>query len=1727
MPVVYLFTGLTKKTSAKRTVMKTCLFLLSLLLGIAAAEAQYNNEWIDFSKTYYKCKVGQTGLCRIGTDALAGLGLGNVPAEQFQMWRNGKQVVLYTSAASGDLPAGGYIEWYGEINDGLADDKLYKNPAYHLNKTYSLSTDTSAYFLTVNPNGANLRYSNEANDVQSNTQPPESYFSYTYQSDFKETINRGKGLYYGQTIYSSTYDLGEFWSSYNIPDNTTRADTMSNLNVATTGPAATLSVSAAGNSSGGNDRRLNVSLNNVSYISQPLPDYNSGLFTAGNIPLSALASNTATIVIANQNSDNNAFDYLVAGTVHLTYPHSFNFGGAKRFAFTVAASGTGNYLEITNFNSGSVTPVLYDLSNGKRYVANTATPGILKFKIYGSSVDQAISLVLVNEEASNSTAITSFTRRTFVDYSLAGNQGDYLILSNPILMAGDNPVEQYRQYRSSATGGGYNAKIYDADELVDQFAFGIKKHPLGIKNFLQYTRNVFSSKPKFIFIIGRGVTYDSYRYNESSRYADQLNLVPTFGWPASDAILASNTFDPVAATPIGRLSVIRGSEIKDYLQKIKEYEQQANTTQTIDNKAWMKTVVNVTGANNSAEDVELTGYLNKYGNLLKDTLFGGDLHSFNKATTGEATPITDAALTQLFNNGISIFNYFGHSSSNALNYNLNEPSAYDNQNKYPFFVASGCDAAGFFEFDTTRFTVLSSIAEKYVLAPERGSIALLGNTSFGVGVWIDYYNTGFYRTFANAGYNQNVGVSMAAGNSNLLSQRTFGDRDSTTKYLHAEQTLLHGDPAIKINAFARPDFAIEEPDVVINPTVVSVANSTFNVKTYFYNIGKATGDSVSVTIKRQYPDGTLETVIAKKIRAVRYTDSLSLDLPLIASRDKGQNKIIVSIDDDNKYDEASETNNTATKTFLIYEDVVTPVYPYNYSIVNKAAFKLAASTADPTLPSRQYVMEIDTTELFNSSFKVNKTIASLGGLVEFDPGVSFTDSTVYYWRVAPVPAAGEAYRWSNASFVYISNASFGYNQSHLYQHLHSATDRIYIDSASRAWNYINRQSALKVTNAIFPVSGTLDGDFEVRINENIITQSACLGHSVIYNIFDPVTLKPLINQAVPSYGDAGGSHGGFMGSAAACEASPTIHTGSKYNFEYSYLDTTSRRKMRDFMDWIPAGAIVTARIIFDQPYNANPLAPDYKNDQQVYGVGNSWYDRLVSAGFTHIDSFSFPRTWILIYQKSTPSFDATQVFSAGLSDKIVVDRTVLSPDSLGFITSPVWGPAKAWKSVKWRGKTADASAGDKASVDVIGVTASGAKQTLYTLSSSQQDFDISTVDVKQYPSIQLQMRNADSIHNTPYQLQYWRVLYDPVPEGALSATVAYAYKDSLAVGEVLNGAIGFKNVSDVAFADSIQVNAVVYNKSNVPTVIPVTPNPLKKLAPGDTTTIHFTINSKDYSGANTLYLDVNPNGAQPEQTHTNNFFYKGLTVSTDIYNPLLDVTFDGVHILNNDIVSSKPYITVKLTDESKYLLLNDTSLITVQLLYPDGSLHKYNFNSDTLRFTPATSGANNVATVEFLPYLPLDGDYKLLVSGKDRNGNSAGNTQYSVSFQVINKPMISDMFNYPNPFTTSTAFVFTVTGSQVPQNLRIQILTITGKIVKEITKEELTDVHIGRNITAYKWDGTDQYGQKLGNGVYLYRVLTNLDGKSLDHFTIKDVDGNNVNTSQYFNKGYGKMYLMR
>jgi hypothetical protein len=242
------------------------------------------------------------------------------------------------------------------------------------------------------------------------------------------------------------------------------------------------------------------------------------------------------------------------------------------------------------------------------------------------------------------------------------------------------------------------------------------------------------------------------------------------------------------------------------------------------------------------------------------------------------------------------------------------------------------------------------------------------------------------------------------------------------------------------------------------------------------------------------------------------------------------------------------------------------------------------------------------------------------------------------------------------------------------------------------------------------------------------------------------------------------------------------------------------------------------------------------------------------------------------------------------------------------------------------------------------------------------------------------------------------------------------------------------------------------------------------------------------------------------------------TVSTDRINPLLDVTFDGVHIMDKDIVSGKPGILITLKDENQFLALNDTGDFKVFLRAPSQQVAQLIPWGPGMQFIPATL-PHNSCKILFNPACVEDGIYELIVQAKDRSDNQSGLIDYKITFEVINHATITNVLNYPNPFTTSTQFVFTLTGSQVPDLFTIQIMTITGKVVREINRDELGDLHIGRNITGYAWDGHDQYGDQLANGVYLYRIITRIDGETIEQ--------RESGADQFINHGWGKMYLMR
>lgn len=126
-----------------------------------------------------------------------------------------------------------------------------------------------------------------------------------------------------------------------------------------------------------------------------------------------------------------------------------------------------------------------------------------------------------------------------------------------------------------------------------------------------------------------------------------------------------------------------------------------------------------------------------------------------------------------------------------------------------------------------------------------------------------------------------------------------------------------------------------------------------------------------------------------------------------------------------------------------------------------------------------------------------------------------------------------------------------------------------------------------------------------------------------------------------------------------------------------------------------------------------------------------------------------------------------------------------------------------------------------------------------------------------------------------------------------------------------------------------------------------------------------------------------------------------------------------------------------------------------------------------------------------------EGEHTITFKVWDVANNSA---TASIRFTVIKAEELSldHVLNYPNPFTTNTQFFFEYNQPGVPIDVNIQIFTVSGKAVKTLRSSQVNNGYRSEPIV---WNGLDDFGDRIGRGVYMYRLRVRTpDGKSAEKF---------------------------
>ncbi|MDX2190202.1 MAG: C25 family cysteine peptidase [Bacteroidota bacterium] len=1680
----------------KKTVI---LFLfVNLLLQINYSYAQnYGNEWYVPSQTYFKMSITQNGVYRLDFNYLSSQGFPVLSSDPkyFQIWRRGQELAIKLEGeADGVFNQGDYIEFYATKNDGILEAEVYNKPENQTHPYYSLYSDTAAYFITIGASvGKRMQTlnSNFTSEALFHFQKEQIIKAVNY-SDARDPNGFG-----GSTSPKHSWGIsGEGWVGADFTNTASETNTFTISNVYGNGSNVQMEAVVVGRNPVFHNLSIQVTGSNNQ--TQTLTDYNYTLYDKINI--THTFSGNSLIIGSNSVSFTfkDATGVSALSSVTMFYPQSLDMLGLNSKIFDFTKNASSDYANITNYPSSYS---VYDISDvwAQKIVSAEEVSNKLKIAINKG-------LVVVNNQANTLTPL-ALSRVYFRNIR---KDADFIIVSHKKLFApvsgSTNPVLDYAQYRASINGGSHDTLVIDINELYNHFTFGETNY-LAIRKLCKYLLSSNLSKQKYLFLLGQGISVNYVYADIWARINPAIlnnsnnpfnNYVPTLGYPSSDILYAQGLGNSTYANPISiaRYAARNGTDIISYLNKVKEYESVPSDL------LWRKNMLFLSGGRTTGQIIQFKEYIQALANYAQGPFMGAKTTLLSKSTPGN-TEFVD--VSKEVNEGLSMIYSIGHTSQTYFDVNIGFVSDpvfnYSNKLKYPFLYVNGCSSGNIF--------FSNSLGQDWITAANKGAIAFLAHTDVGADqVMNQYSNTFFQIAFGDTAF---LGKSIATIQSEANNRFMQTNYNSEVYIAQTQQFVLQGDPSIKLFNPKLTDYYTYDPLITLqsaNGQRITAQSDSFLIKFQVLNYGKYSNDSLKVKVTRTLADGTQINYTPQSFPPVARDTFYFFKVKKSNTSTIGYNRFDLCLNYDKSTPESNYNNNCGTLIYQMPQNGVVCLFPPEYGIVNQTLVNFIAQSTNFLEPSRSYLYEIDTSYLFNSAVKISGEISS-NALISFSENVfkNFTlvDSTVFFWRVRYKDLkANEENIWGESSFIYIKNSTEGWSQAIFPQFSKSTLNGVERDTISRKWNFPQTNIKLTVNTSGALVQGTcgltsVQFDSYVVYNQNFCAQNFRFGCDGFIAIpISQYTLAPYTNFNISN-----------PNNSLVCRNGHTILAsyGNPNNFnEAAFL-----------------------QIINDMPDGDYLLLVSSQNSL-IQNWPSSWINGVKNFGANQILSLTNDAPFIFLGQKGgnaiyeiIPNASST---TPSNQQSIQLINTLKNNGTKGDINSTTIGPAEEWGNMERKFVMPDGQGIDKWKISVFGRSLDNTESILYSNTSPPQVDLKSIINASSYPYLRLQASLVDSINKTPAQLKKWQVNYEGVPEGTLYFDSKYVDTTTYSItpkenGEKFTLKFAFKNISPRPFKDSLTAQITLRNStSNKEKIFKQKLKPLK----ADSVVV-FTqeFDTKGFTGDNFIQVFVNPR-LIPELSYNNNLYNLApFKVNNDNKNPILDVTFDGQRILNGDIVSPDVVIAVALKDESKFNYKTDTSGFSMLLRSPCGSdnctFERIPLNSSEVKYTPATQQNNNSFRVEYQPKNLADGNYTLRVNGTDATGNISGVKPYEITFEVVNAVSVTNFFPYPNPFSTRCKFIFTLTGREVPDQIMIRIMTISGKIVREISADELGPLRIGNNISDFTWDGTDEYGDKLANGVYLYKVIVKKNGQDIDHRTTA--------ADAAFSHGFGKMYILR
>jgi len=461
--------------------------------------------------------------------------------------------------------------------------------------------------------------------------------------------------------------------------------------------------------------------------------------------------------------------------------------------------------------------------------------------------------------------------------------------------------------------------------------------------------------------------------------------------------------------------------------------------------------------------------------------------------------------------------------------------------------------------------------------------------------------------------------------------------------------------------------------------------------------------------------------------------------------------------------------------------------------------------------------------------------------------------------------------------------------------------------------------------------------------------------------------------------------------------------------------------------------------------------------------------KLKGYGSKYIDSVRVRDSWFMVGRKNAPIGSIPEGWKKANFGSVSFDTVyVFSSVSGQFLTNSI-GPVTSWDKLEVEAAIPDSA---RLNFRVIGTTATGVTDTTSVLTGSNGVYDLGSLNSRNYSTIKILADLQSLDKRSSPQLTKLFVTYQDFTEVGTNYQSVSTSADTILPNRDLNLRFKVTNGSETPAKNfKVKVESQIGNG----TPVKFFEQTIDSLGVFANRSFNLNYKTPLDVGTGQLIITVDPDNVLKEFYRDNNTYSIPFYIKGDTSKPYLTLSVDGSDVPDGEYINPKANIKVELYDFSS-IPLQDTTTISMRL-----NGNPVFFNSQGVTYT--FSNSNPKVTVNYKPEFP-DGDYEFSVVARGNSSSFADTARIEKRFSVMNEAKLLNVYNYPNPFANETWFTFKLT--QIPEELRIVVYTVAGRKIR--------DVNVPVNQLKYDfnriyWDGRDEDGDMVGNGVYLYRVI--------------------------------------